>query len=179
MVLSPGRCLAKYPDLYEERAQLPSEVSARSKLQTSQLGPLEPASSKLQFAHLVPVEKSSLSKSEPALAKMKRERPGRTPGIIETRSRNQRQTSRPEPAVIPPGYLVANGHKLRCLYYVGRCWRKPERDIKNWQYFGQIQPAASEYDHYCRHCWGKGQLLGSSSEPAHTAEDSGSSSTDA
>ena len=44
-------------------AQLLSAVSAMSKLQTSQLGPLEPASSKLQFAQLVPVEKSSSSKS--------------------------------------------------------------------------------------------------------------------
>ena len=159
-------------------AQLPSEVSAMTKLQTSQVDPHGPASSKLQFAQLVPVEKSSSSKSGPVLAKVKRERPGRAPVIIETKPRNQRQTSRQEPVVVPPGYLVANGHKLRCLHYVGRCWRKPGRDMK-WQCFGQIQPAASAYDHCCRHCWGKGQLPGGSSEPAHTAEDSGSSSTDA
>ena len=152
---------------------------ALQKLHYSQLDPHGPASSKLQSAQLVSTEKSSSSKSEPAPTKVKRERVGRLPGIIETKPRSQRQMPRPEPVLVPPGYLVANGHKLRCLHYVGRCWRKPERDIKNWQYFGQIQPAASEYDHYCRHCWGKGQLPGDSSEPARAAEDSGSSSTDA
>ena len=160
-------------------AQLSSEVPAMSKLQSSQLDQRGHAGSKIQYAQPISVEKSSSSKTRPVLAKVKRERTGRVPGIIETKPRMQRQTSRPEPSVLPLGYLVANGHKLRCLHYVGRCWRKPERDIKNWQYFGQIQPAPSECDHYCRHCWSKGLLPGGSSEPACTADDSGSSSTDA
>ena len=39
------------------------------------------------------------------------------------------------------------------FHYVGRCWRKPGRDIKKWQYYGQEQPGEQEYDHYCKHCW--------------------------
>ena len=52
----------------------------------SQLDPREPASSKLQFAQLVPADKSSSSKSERAPTKVKRERVGRVPGIIETKT---------------------------------------------------------------------------------------------
>ena len=70
-------------------------------------------------------------------------------------------------------------HKLRCLHFVGRCWRKPGRDIKNLQSCGQEQPGEQEYDHYCKHCWSKGALPGQDSEQGRTAEDSGSSSTDA
>ena len=130
-----------------------------------------------------PEEQISMKAQRPqssADAPVKRERTGRTPGIVETKPRRRKQEkARPEPAVVLPGYLVANGHKLRCLHYVGRCWRLPGRDIKNWQFYGQQQPTASEYDHYCRQCWSRGTLPGGDSEAAHTAEDSGSSSTDA
>ena len=84
-----------------------------------------------------------------------------------------------EPMAVPRGFLVAYGHKLRCLHYVGRCWRLPGRDIKKWNYYGQQQPSPSEYDHFCKHCWGKGAALGGDSEAPRVEEDSGSSSTDA
>ena len=130
-----------------------------------------------------PEEQTCMKAQRPqssADATVRRERTGRTPGIVETKPRRRRQEkARPEPAVVLPGYLVANGHELRCLHCVGRCWRLPGRDIKNWQFYGQQQPTTSEYDHYCKQRWSRGTLPGRDSEAAHTAEDSGSSSTDA
>ena len=100
-------------------------------------------------------------------------------GILETKPRLKRVKKEQEPVAVPPGFLVAYGHKLRCLHYVGRCWRLPGRDIKKWDYFGQQQPSPSEYDHFCKHCWGKGATPGGDSEATRVEEDSGSSSTDA
>ena len=78
-------------------AQLSSEVPAMSKLQSSQLDQRGHACSKIQYAQPISVEKSSSSKTRQVLEKVKRERTGRVPGIIETKPRMQRQTSRPEP----------------------------------------------------------------------------------
>ena len=42
---------------------------------------------------------------------------------------------------LPAGLVpLAHAHKLRCLHYVGRCWRVPGRDFKNWQFHWQQQP---------------------------------------
>ena len=163
-------------------AQLVPEVPGTQKLQLAQLVPDPPGTQELQSAQLVP-DLPGTTDAQPLQSKAasaKPERQHRPAGIVETKPRRKRQVQKEqELPVVPPGYLVAFAHKLRCLHYVGRCWRKPGRDIKKWQYYGQEQPGEQEYDHYCKHCWSKGALPGQDSEQARAAEDSGSSSTDA
>ena len=53
------------------------------------------------------------------------------------------------------------------------------RDIKQWVYFGDQQPSEAEYDHFCRHCWSKGEKIKKQSEREPRTEDYGSSSSDA
>ena len=126
------------------------------------------------------LEQSAPASSSQQALKVKRERTGRTPGILETKPRVKRMKKEQGYEVVPPGFLVAYGHKLRCLHYVGRCWRLPGGDIKKWDFYGQQQPKPSEYDHFCKHCWVKGAVPGGDSDTATRAEDdSGSSSTDA
>ena len=157
------------------------------KLLTAQLVPGLPASQKLLTAQLVPESDQKLLETQletsasacSSQQKVKRERPGRTPGIIETRPRMKRVKKEQDHEVVPPGFLVAYGHKLRCLHYVGRCWRLPGRDIKKWDFYGQQQPSSADYDHFCKHCWSKGAVPGGDSEAARGEADSGSSSTDA
>ena len=65
---------------------------------------------------------------------------GRPKGICETKTRpsvkRHERASYVAEVHLEPGFLVAYSHKLRCLHYIGRCWRKPGRDIKRWTYFG-------------------------------------------
>ena len=157
-------------------AQLVPDLPASQKLQSAQLVPDLPATPKLLEAHL---DQSAPGSSSQQPQKVKRERPGRTPGIVETKPRLKRVKKEQEPAAVPPGFLVTYGHKLRCLHCVRRCWRLLGRDIKMWDYHGQQQPSPSEYDHFCKHCWGKGAAPGGDSEAPRVEENSGSSSTDA
>ena len=65
----------------------------------------------------------------------KSNRPGRPKGIVETRprpslKRHERIGQDQTQEQVQPGFLVAYSHKLRCLHFVGRCWRRPGRDIK-------------------------------------------------
>ena len=120
------------------------ELSGTEKLQSEQLVTELPGTQKLQSLQLVPEKPGTAteSQSQPAMqATGKRERQHRPAGIVENQTPGERQVKKEqELPVVPPGYLVAFAHKLRYLHYVGRCWRKPGRDIKNWQYYGQEQP---------------------------------------
>ena len=40
---------------------------------------------------------------------------------------------------------MAYSHKLWCLHYIGRCWRKLGRDIKEWTYFGNKHLLEKDY----------------------------------
>ena len=155
-------------------AQLVLGLPASQKLLTAQLVPEFPTNQKLLETQLDTSASASSSQQ-----KVKRERTGRTPGIIETRPRMKRVKKEQDHEVVPPGFLVTYGHKLRCLHYVGRCWRLPGRDIKKWDFYGQQQPSSADYDHFCKHCWSKGAVPGGDSEAARMEADSGSSSTDA
>ena len=108
---------------------------------------------------------------------------GRPKGICETKTRpslkRHERASYTSETHLEPGFLVAYSHKLRCLHYIGRCWRRPGRDIKRWTYFGDKLPMEKDYDHYCLHCWKRGEQPESVSDRAAPEEDSGSSSTDA
>ena len=151
-----------------QSARLVPESAGNQKLQSAQLGTRAPCTEEATQA--MPVKELTIQ----------RERQHRPAGIVETKPRRKRQVKiEQEIPVVPPGYLVAFAHKLRCIHYVGRCWRKPGRDIKNWQYYGQEQPEEQDYDHYCKHCWSKGTLPGQDSEQQCAADDSGSFSTDA
>ena len=140
-------------------AQLVPESSGTGKLQLAQLVPDPSGTQELQSAQLVPDSPGTAATQARQSTTVKPERQHRPPGIVETKPRRKRQVQKEqELPVVPPGYLVAFAHKLRCLHYVGRCWRKPGRDTKKWQNNGQEQPGGQEYDHYCKHCWTKGAL---------------------
>ena len=116
-----------------QSAQLVPEFPGTQKLQLAQLVPAPPGTQELQSAQLVPdspgtsAAQAQLSKA----TKVKPERQHRLAGMVETKPRRKGQVQKEqELPVVPPGYLVAFAHKLRCLHYVGRCWRKPGRDIK-------------------------------------------------
>ena len=132
-------------------AQLVPESSGTEKLQSAQLvsrsaGNQEPQSAQVRTG--APCDEEAAQAMLVKKLSTQQERQHRPAGIVETKPRRKR--------LVPPGYLVAFAHKLRCLHYVGRCWRKPGRDIKNWQYYGQEQPGEQDYAHFCKHCWSKG-----------------------
>ena len=135
-------------------------------------------------------ERSSIGSASQSSAESKNtsdreqnKRNGRRKDIRETKprpslKRHERASYDTEPQS-EPGFLVAYSDKLRCFHYIGRCRRKPGRDIKRWTYFGDKQLMEKDYDHFCQHCWKRGEQPEQISELAAQDEDSGSSSTDA
>ena len=172
-----------YPLVKISFPELVRQSSGTEKLQSAQLVSRSAGNQELQSAQLctgAPCDEEAAQAMPVKKLSTQQERQHRPAGIVETKPRRKRQVKiEQEIPVVPPGYLVAFAHKLRCLHYVGRCWRKPGRDIKNWQYYGQEQPGEQDYDHYCKHCWSKGTFPGQDSEQPRASDDSGSSSTDA
>ena len=155
-----------------EPTQAESSPNAASELSAHQMG--APAAADVA---------QSSAESKNTSDREQNTRKGRPRGIRETKprpslKRHERASYDTEPH-LEPGFLVAYSHKLRCLHYIGRCWRKPGRDIKRWTYFGDKQPMVKDRDHFCQHCWKRGEQPEQVSELAAQDEDSGSSSTDA
>ena len=72
-----------------------------------------------------------------------------------------------------PRFLVAYGHKLRCLH-----WEDAGDHIKMWNINGQQQSNAGEHDHFSKLCSSEGSAPGGDTETARADEDTGSSYTD-
>ena len=52
------------------------------------------------------------------------------------------------------GYVVARSRGWRRLHLLGACPRIPEVDYFDYELFGEERPAVTDYDDYCRNCWG-------------------------
>ena len=91
-------------------AHFVQDSPASQKLLTAQLVPELPASPEMLDKQL---EQSAPASSSQQALKVKRERTGRTPGILETKPRVKRMKKEQEYEVVPPGFLVAYGHKMR------------------------------------------------------------------
>ena len=153
------------------------DLPASQKLQSAQLVTELPSSPKLFEAQL---DQSAPGSSSQQPQEVKRERPGRT----NTRhSGDKAKVEEGEEGARTCGssFWVLGGIWPHVKMLALR-WKMLEVTGKGHQEVGLLRPTAAEpreYNHFCKHCWGKGATPGGDSEATRVEEDSGSSSTDA
>ena len=52
------------------------------------------------------------------------------------------------------GYVVAITRGFRRLHLLGACPRVPGIDYHDFEEYGMERPEVTEYDDYCKSCWG-------------------------
>ena len=77
------------------------------------------------------------------------------------------------------GYVITFTFKggLRRLHYVGRCYRRPGVDYFDYESYGELLPAADQYDKTCKQCWPPAGGGPEGAESKDSSEEPSSSST--
>ena len=111
-----------------------------------------------------PSAQARSSEQHSEASKAKRERTGRTLGIVETRPRLKRvkkvQEFEKVPPGIPCGLRPQTAMSTITLEGVGGCLAETQKV----ELLRPAAPSPSDYDHFCKHCWGKGAVPGGDSE---------------
>ena len=78
------------------------------------------------------------------------------------------------------GYVasVSNKRGIKRLHQLGKCYRRPGIDYREWVYFGESLPSSDCYDAHCLQCWRKQTVSADSDSSESGATTSSSTESD-